>query len=179
MVARELSDGPSFAGQQSVILTLPAAATSGYTTVTTGVLQTSIALDSSHLNGFATRFGSTFDEYRILGVNVKIRPISPATGVTRYFFNEKNGTVPSTVDAYERVGLTLSNSNANSSSTRTMSWRARDLLDLQYTPIGTNFTPVWLKIYTDLDTFGAPAVATPISYLEVDFLVEFRGLQAA
>jgi len=160
------------------MLTLPAPSALLTTTVTTGIISNSIALDKTQINGFATRFGTTFDEYRIRGVNVKIRPLTVSTGVTKHMFDEKSATVPAATDAISRIGKLLGNNSADTSSTTTMRWRARDLLDLEYTAIGTTVTPVYFKTYTDTANFGAPATVVPLWFLELDFIVEFRGLKS-
>jgi len=60
-----------------------------------------------------------------------------------------------------------------------MRWRAKDLLDLQYTAIGTVSTPVTFKTYTDLANYGAPAAVTNLWLLEPDFIMEFRGIKSS
>jgi hypothetical protein len=147
------------------------------TTVTTGVIANSQGLSIADINTFSTRFGNTFDEYRILGVNVKIRPLADSTGITQLFFDEKSSAAPTVAESYNRTRLTLPNTNAQSKSFTVLRWRARDLLDLEYQPIGTTFTPVYFKTYTDTANFAAPAVVTPLWFYEYDFIMEFRGIK--
>ncbi len=58
-----------------------------------------------------------------------------------------------------------------------MTWRARDLVDLQYTPCGTGVTPVALCVYTDAANFGAPITVTDLGIIEFEFQIEFRGFE--
>jgi hypothetical protein len=142
------------------------------------VIASIVAPNSANITGFATRFASTFDEYRILGASVKVTPVTASVGVTKFWFDEKSSSTPTSNEAQERTSTPLANSNSNSSSYRTFSWRAKDLLDLQYTPIGTNVTPVNFKIYTDLATWGAPVAVTNLWIIEPNVLIEFRGLKS-
>lgn len=174
-----LSDGPAYAGQQTARLRVPGFSGIFSTTVTTGVISGSLVLGPAAIVDFATRFGKTFDEYRILGADVMIRPLSVSTGVTRFFFDEKSATAPTIDDSQERIGLSLPNNSANVKSAALMTWRARDLLDLEYTPIGTDSTPAYWKLYTDTATWGAPTAVTALWLAVIDFHIEFRGLRGA
>jgi hypothetical protein len=178
MVLRELSDGPSYAGQQKATLQITATPALYSTTVTTGVIASSYGISPANVLNWATRFGGTFDEYRILSVTMRIRPIAAATGVTTMWFDEKVAAVATSTEAAERTLSLFSNSNASArSGVINLRWSARDLLDLQYTPTGTTtVNPVYFKIYTDNSNYGAPTTVTPMWLLEPIFSVEFRGI---
>jgi hypothetical protein len=175
---RELSDGSAYGGQQKVRLRLEGIASLILTTVTTGVATSAYTLGSAGILGFATRFGSTFDEYRVLGADVRITPLSASVGVSKMWFDEKSTATPTSNEAQERTCVPLANTNAMSSSRKIMRWRARDLLDLQYSPIGTATTPATFKVYSDNANFGASVVATPLWLVEPVFVIEFRGLKS-
>ena len=172
-------DGPSYSGQPIVRLRVPALVGLPATVVTTGLIASSSAIGSAAVTGFATRFGSTFDEYRITGADVLVRPLSISTGISNFWFDEKSSTTPVLLDALERVQVRASNNSADEKSSFTMRWRARDLVDLTYSPIGTPTTPVYFKVYTDNTTFASPIVTTQLWVLEYRLHVEFRGLKAA
>jgi hypothetical protein len=175
-VKRELGDGPAYAGQQVARLRLEGTPSLLTTTVTTGVIASAIQLSWSQITGFTTRFGSTFDEYRILGTDVRITPVSASSGVSKMWFDEKTTSAPTANEAKERTSVPLANTSAMSSSRKTMRWRARDLLDLQYTPISTPAVPVTFKVYTDSATWGAPIAVTNLWLVEPVFTIEFRGI---
>jgi len=173
-----LSDGPAYAGQQKIRLRLPSIPGLLATTITTGVIANSYELSTANIVSFAARFGSTFDEYRILGADVAITPVTASVGVSVHLFDEKSTAAPTQADSQERIGLRLANTNANAKSKTTMRWRARDLLDLEYTAIGTTTTPCTFKTYTDLAVWGAPVAVTNLWLVEPTLIVEFRGIKS-
>jgi hypothetical protein len=178
-IGAQLSDGPAYAGQQKSVFRLPGTPTLLTTTVTSGLIANSTNISTGNISGFSTRFGSTFDEYRILGCDVIMRPVAASTGISVVMFDEKSSAVPTSSDAANRVGRRLINSNASSDGgSVVMKWRARDLVDLQYTAIGTGVTPCYVKVYTDAATWGAPVVATALWIIEPMLIIEFRGIKS-
>jgi hypothetical protein len=175
----ELSDSASYAGQQHFRVKLTGAVQLSAFTVTTGVVTQAYAVTAADIIGFATRFGSTFDEYRILGFDARVRPVGANSGVAAMWFDEKNTAAPTANEANERSLSLYSNSNAASNTQITLRWRAHDLLDLQYTPIGTtSVQPVTFKIYTDNANYGAPITAVGAWLVEPLYYVEFRGMKS-
>jgi hypothetical protein len=172
-------DGPSYRGQPRVRLTLPGVLGTLSTTVTTGVIAQNDVVSTSQILNFASRFGNTFDEYRIVGATVRVRAVGPNSGILRCWFDEKSGSAPTQADAVERIGQSTVLNSADPKSCFQMKWTARDLLDLQYTAIGTSSSPVYFKIYTDNADFGAPIAATVVVFREIDLHVEFRGLKTS
>jgi len=173
-----LSDSVAYKGQQHTQLRLEGTPVLLPTTVTTGVIAFAYAVSSANVTGFATRFGSTFDEYRILGAEFRVTPVSASVGVSKMWFDEKNVANPTANEAQERTNVPLANTNAMSRSRMNLRWRARDLLDLQYTPIGTVGQPATFKVYTDLAQWGAPVAATNLWLIEPVFTFEFRGIKS-
>lgn len=158
---------------------LPTAPAIGSTVITTGVMAASFPITASQVLGFAARFASTFDEYRILGADIILRPAGPNSGSSAFWFDEKSPTTPTQNESLERTAVILPNNSANSKSTRMLRWRARDLLDLEYHPIGTtNVQPVTFKLYTDNVAWAAPIVATQLWVVQAVLHVEFRGLKS-
>lgn len=178
-VSRQLSDGPAYAGQQRCVLRLEGTPSILPTTVTTGVISSVYTVSSSAITGFATRFGSTFDEYRILKCQFRITAIAAASGLSKFWFDEKSNTAPTLNESFERTSKPMMNTNANmKSQNTTMVWVARDLLDLEYVAIGTATTPAYLKVYTDAANWGAPIVAANVWIIEPIFTIEFRGIKS-
>lgn len=173
----ELSDSPAYAGQVVVKIKLPSSATKLTTTVTTGVVASAIQVSSAQLLGFATRFGSTFDEYRIVGINARVIPLGPNAGIMKCWFDEKSTSAPTANESLEKTAVSVSLNNAHSSS-RLQIWRARDLLDLQFTAIGSAVTPVTFKQYTDNAFWGSSVAVTDVATVQFDCLVEFRGVKS-
>jgi hypothetical protein len=176
-VRRELSDSQSYQGQQHARLQITAEPSLLSTTVTTGVIAFSYQVAPGNVENWATRFGGTFDEYRILSAQIRVRPVSATSGVSTMWFDEKVVSAPTLTEAQSRNVHLFSNTNAATRSFVTMRWNARDLLDLQYTPTGTTtVAPVTFKIYSDATNYGAPIAATATWLIEPVFTVEFRGI---
>lgn len=174
-----LNDASAYAGQVKFRSAFPGSSDILATTVTTGVIADVQTFDvTNDVSNWSTRFAATFDEYRVLGIDVLIRPVSASVGVTRFWFDEKDtGNAPTAAQAQERVGITLPNTNANPKADTLLSWRAKDLLDLHYTAIGTASTPVAFKTYTSLSVWGAPIAVTNLWIIQSTYHVEFRGLK--
>jgi hypothetical protein len=144
------------------------------TTVTSGVISTSFQITSTNVNSFSTRFGATFVEYRIIKCAVKLRNFSSTNpGLLQLWFDEKSTTVPTLAEAAERATKSLSACDIEPTS---MSWTNSDTLDLQYYAIGTAYTPVTFKVYTNNANFGSSIVATDYMEIVPVARVQFRGL---
>jgi len=170
-------ESQAYKGQQKAVLMLTGAssllATSGG-----GTIAQAIQIASSLITGFSTRFGNSFDEYRILSCKVHVCSVSGGSGLSAFWFDEKSTSSPTLNNAQERTILDiLVNNCANSKSSKTFSWRARDLLDLNYTPIGTAVTPVTFKVYTDSANYDA-GVSQNTWFIQPELLIEFRGISS-
>jgi len=155
---------------------LPCNCAKNATTVTTGLIAIAYNVNIGNVIGFATRFGSTFVEYRIVRARINIQMFSSTNpGVLRVWWDEKSNATPTEVEAEERATGSLSCSATD--KVLTSKWVCADPLDLQYQAIATTFTPVTFKFYTDNANFGSSIVAT--DYLEIsgEFQFQFRGLQ--
>jgi len=174
-----LNDGPSYLGQQRFMVTMPTQTTLTPTIVTTGVIADTFTSFDSIINGFTARFGSTFDEYRILRITALIRPVSNASGISMFWFDEQDTSTAPTLNAsQERYALALSNSNANSASFKQMTWNAKDLVDLGYSPLGFTSSPVAFKVYTDAANYGSPITVTNLWAISFMCMFEFRGIHS-
>jgi hypothetical protein len=176
-VRRELSNSPSYAGQQHAVFQITASPSLQSSTVTTGVIAFDYPVQVGNIANWASRFAGTFDEYRILACVIRVRPVGSATGVSAMWFDEKVASAPTLTEAQERNLALFSNSNAAAKSFVTLRWKARDLLDLQFSAVSaTTVTPVTFKIYTDATNYGSPIAATAIWLCEPVFTIEFRGI---
>lgn len=179
VIPRSLNDGPAYLGQKKFIVNLPGVPTILSTTITTGVVQGLFACGNviaNNVQGFSTRFGSTFDEYRILKVNYQLTPLAQSTGLAVCFFDEKLNANPTANESQERsaVRMPLSNTRAPMH----MTWKAKDLLDLQYTAIGVDVAPAFFKVYSSNALWGSSVAATQVLLVEPSFQIEFRGLKS-
>jgi len=146
------------------------------TTVTTGLIAGSIGTNIGFVQSFATRFGSTFVEYRIIKAVFRIRFFSSTNpGIVQFWLDEKSTGTPTLNEALERATVT---SNASAiDRIPELRWVCADPLDLQYTAIGTTVTTLTFKVYSNNANFGSSIAAS--DYLEVipEFCFQFRGLQ--
>ncbi len=172
-----LRDTDSYTGQQHSMLTMPM--TPIIFSPTAGTIAGVLPITIGGIQAFATRFGSTYDEYRILKALVRIRCLSSGVaGVTKFWFDEKSSATPTLTAAQERYTITLVNNNANSRSFTTLSWVARDLLDLEFSAIVTSTIPVWFCCYTDSTNFGNNQATGGLWLVEPMVTLEFRGLKS-
>jgi len=146
------------------------------TTVTSGIISSTLFVSKNSIASFATRFGSTFVEYRMVKAKITGRMFSSNNpGVLQMWYDEKVASGPTSAEATERYIISC---NASAVDKRpSLKWTASDPLDLQYVAIGTAITLCTFKTYTDAATFGASVVATDYAELEGAICFQFRGLQ--
>jgi len=173
-----LANRPSFALQPLATHWVESFNTKLTTTVTSGQIASVINIDPTTLiTNWATRFQTLYEEYRVVGAKMRLLNFSSNNpGTMLMFWDEKSATAPTNTTASERATKRV---NAGSvDRAHTMTWNARDLLDLQYTPIGTSVVPVYWKLFTNSANNGSSAVAT--DYCTVDFKlhIQFRGFVA-
>jgi hypothetical protein len=145
------------------------------TTVATGQIANVYAVTAAAIPTFATRFASLFEEYRIVKVRFVVKNFSTINpGLFTHWFDEKNATAPT---AAEALRINLKTFSACSPSPHSLTWVARDPLDLQYTDCSSLLTnPVSYKLYTDNAVFGSSIVATAYAQVTASILIQFRGL---
>lgn len=178
--SQRLPDSNSYAGQQVARLRLDGVPQLLSTTTGTGVINDVYQVEVNQILAFATRFGNTFDEYRILGADIKVTCTASSTGISKFWFDEKSPNTPTVNESQERTVVALPNNSSNSKACRTFRWRARDLLDLQFSPIGAlTVNPVTFKIYTNNANYGSPTTVTSLWVVESVLIVEFRGINSS
>lgn len=155
---------------------LPALPVKATTTVATGGISGLYQISPAAIQSFATRFGSTFVEYRIIRARFRIRFFSSTNpGVVQFFMDEKVGAVPTLAEAQERYTLSLSASSTDTEPV--LKWVSADPLDLQYQPIGTTTPLAYFKYFTNNANFGSSIVALDYFEISPEFEFQFRGLQ--
>jgi len=176
-----LNDGFSYRGQQVWTAQLPCEPLLILAPVG-GTTQFVYNIDGNAVLGFTARFGATFDEFRILGCHVEVHAVSTLVfGLLKLWFDEKTSANPTSNESQERIADTMCLNASSPSSGRHMTWYAKDLLDLQYTPIGTiTTTPVYWKCYTDTANWAYTpnTVITAVAIAQPTLIVEFRGLRS-
>lgn len=178
MKALELKLIRSYPNQAVWQVWIPGTPTKFTTTVTTGLIAGTSIVNNANITAFATRFGSTFVEYRIIRARFRIRLFgSTNPGVLHFWMDEKSTATPTLAEANERANLIVSASAVDRQPE--LSWTAADPVDLAYNAIGTALNSATFKVYTNNAQFGSSIVAS--DYLEVEpiFEIQFRGLQGA
>jgi hypothetical protein len=174
-----LNDSSSYPGQQRFVCKVESSPMIYTTTVTSGIISDQYQVDPvNQVTGWSSRFGACFDEFRVLKAVFRLRPLVASTGLTRFWIDEKNAGAGTANEAKERNGLYLLNTNAAPSANAQLVWKAKDLLDLQYTATQTSVVPAQLKIYTSNAAWGSTAVATPLWIIEAQYDIEFRGIKS-
>jgi len=93
--------------------------------------------------------------------------------------DDEDATLPTVNYAAERRGTLKSNNSANEGSTFTLNYQSQDVDDLKF--IGTvttpTYTPMALKIYSDLSTYVTQP-STDLWLISWEGFFEFRGIGA-
>jgi len=142
-----------------------------------GALAQSIPIDKTNVALFATRFGATFGEYAIVGARFEIRtqgPVAAQQGFYTVTIDEKSAASPTSA-VLDQARLDVLISTTESPNVHVINWKPVDYLDLDWTPIGTTYTPAWLKLFaSNANTFtGASTTASVVVTGAIAFC--FRG----
>jgi hypothetical protein len=173
--------GPSLVAQEQAVTTILVPGTPHIitTTVTSGLTQFVLKLDPpADIEGWATRFAADYEEVRSLGANVRIISTQQSNGVSAVWIDEKFANAPTLTETIGKNVDWLKNS-ANVKQRERYVWIPNDLSDMDFvsgaaTSIGS---AAYFKLYTDNAHYNAPIVATSIFLVQVDYLLEFRGIQ--
>jgi len=171
--------GQSYKGEVRSTITLPGTPVLLTTAVTTGLIAASYEITPNNVTNFSTRFGSTFESYRIVGCRMRIRPLVQSTGVSAVFWDENTTAVPTLTEAQGRVGDMIQNSIAAGPSQHTSTWSVKKIEDLSFVDVGTPYTFATFKLYTNAANFGGPATALNLFLLTPELDFQFKGLQSA
>jgi hypothetical protein len=144
-------------------------------TVTTGVVSSVISMNPVALvTNWATRFQTLYEEYRVKAVRARVLCASGSnTGTLLCYWDEKSNTAPSNASASQEAMKRICNGDVYKE--HIMTWHAKDLLDLEYTAIGTAVNPVYWKLYTDTANNAAPPLAQPFCTVDFRLTIQFRG----
>jgi hypothetical protein len=156
-------------------LVIPGAQLTVSTTVTTGVIATALTVSAGNISNFTARFGSLYEEYRIVRVKFMFKCFSSTNpGLLTHWVDEKQSAAPTLAEAAVKSKLQFS---ASSPSPHVLTWTAQDPLDLQYIDIGTtNVTVCTYKVYSDNAAYGSSIVATAYGTIVPTYYIQFRGL---
>lgn len=145
---------------------------------TTGLVSTYVAPALSQLNK-ASSIKAIFDEYRVLKIRFRVKPCTLANGSTKFVLDDADATVPDQTWADSVRGYMLSNNSSDPKSDRTFTYVSQDFDDLawQSTYSDATYTPVALKMFSSLSSYGTPT-STNLWIVTWEALFEFRGIGA-
>ena len=151
--------------------------TQQFLTIVAGALAGVIPIDLTVVSAFAARFGVVFKEYAIVGCKLELRPNNMAvtSGMTGAYLDENSGAVPTAGTTQNVPRLDMMNAPLFDTKPYLMTWTPRDILDLDYVPISTTFTPVYLKLFTNSANFGTQATTTGQWIITGSIAFTFRG----
>ncbi len=146
-------------------------------TLVSGAVAAVVALDTSLIANWSTRFASLFKEYAIVGAALELRPnnIAVTAGIVAAFLDEKSNAAPSQADMQDRPKLDMTCGPLFVPRAYRIKWMPGDLLDLDYTSSATNYTPVWLKIFSSVAATYTTATTTGQILVTGTLALEFRG----
>jgi len=171
-----VGDAKSFSNQLITRMVLPGTPQQLFPSVS-GIIQLSGYMGTGDITTFASRFGGTFQQYRILGVDCKVLALGGFNGASVMWFDEFSSAVPTFANASIRNSWLVPNTSNNPQSNRVFKWRARNLEDLAYTAIGSVYNPVYFKVYTDNTTYSTDlSMGHAIWLLQPWYIIEFKSL---
>jgi len=146
------------------------------TTVTTGVVSISQALETIFIPNFSTRF-SAFQEARVIGSRVKVLLFSSTNpGVLNHWYESGvDTTAPTSDNAMNQIVKRFN--SADILGTHGLRYTPSDPLELTWQPVSDAGTIAGnYNFYTDAANYGAPIVVTVLGQIQLDLLVQMRGL---
>ncbi len=167
----------SYANQPLATHVIPAG--SYLLTPTGGTVASATPVDPTTLiNGWATRFQTLYEEYRVVKVKAQVNFFSSTNpGILASYWDEKTPYTTPTV-AIVQQRSTFKTSLSSTDRPLNMTWVPRDLLDLEYTAIGTAVSPVAICFYTDSANYGSGGGITNFAEVSLFITIQFRGFQS-
>jgi len=167
---------PAYKGQNVIRVVIPHAVGILTTTVTSGLIANSNVLNLADLANSAD-FASTWDEWRLVAVEVEMYCLTVSTGVTRFWFDDQDTSAPTVAEAVARPGITLPNNSAAAPTKHVMKWFATDDIDYAWNLTSSpSINTVSFKVYTDSAIFGAPTAVTNLWTYVFHATFDFRGI---
>jgi hypothetical protein len=152
--------------------------------ITTGTVAQTVVLDpTARVNNWPTRFASLFEEYRVIGIEMKVRAsqgvvTGGVNGTHVSWWDEYSSGTPTATQAIQRVTKERSNNADNRLSQYNLKWKPQDPKDYEFFATATGTQPVFFKIYTDVANFANSNISSSNEFvLQPWFMVQFRGLR--
>lgn len=147
--------------------------------IAAGAIAISSPIDSTNIPNFATRFGSLFKEFAIVGARFELRvcAVTSPQGVLLAYIDENSNAAPtSTALNYAHAECPLVSSSVDSTgSIHKVEWVAKSYADLTWDSTGTSGNVGYLKLFASSGTTGTNASTTAQVLVTGVFAVCFRG----
>ena len=167
---------PSTPGEQRVAIWVEQELSPYTTAATTGIVANNNPFTASDITNFATRFGATFDTYRITEAYITFRPCNVMNGQLVLWLEELSTTTPTLTAARTSSARKYLNLNSSDGQTVTFHWRATELPDLDWDDTtALSAASFEINAYTSLAEYGATP-STLCCLVNVKARLELKGL---
>lgn len=131
---------------------------------------------------WSTRFGSTFLEYRILAVEMKVRAVHQSglgNGCHVSWWDETGSGSTTTQSMAIRMDTKLRPSDvSNPKSCYNLYWQPQNPEDMEFQPTSGGSVPVTFRLYSDSTYFGLNVSAGANMFtVQPWYLIQFRSLK--
>ena len=170
------SGAPSNPSQIQVQMWLQGPPTKLTSQSSTGLISAAVTPSLNSLNN-ASSWKTIYDEYRIMKIRFTCIPLGVNGGCTKFVLDDGDATLPNATFAQARRGYLVTNNSSFKGSTLKLNYKSEDLTDLEWLGTGTapTYTPMALKVYTDLSTYVTQP-STDLWLISWECLFQFRGI---
>lgn len=167
---------PVYPGQAVATMKLYSTPALLTTTVTTGVVATSINFDPvTQIPAWDTRIQTLWKEYRVIKVRKCIQLFSATNAGMLMLWAGTTSGAPTAAEGLNARSLRFNASSVD--RLHELSWVPSDPADLAYKLTSASSTPAFAKVYTDAANFGAPIAVTILGLLTMEYTLQFREFQ--
>jgi hypothetical protein len=168
---------PAFPGQPTYSCKVQSDPVKLTTTVTTGVIASTIIISSANITNFAARFQG-FEEGRIIKAKLKISTFSSTNpGRILVYADADDATTPTLALAQSHKRLEFS--AGDNKGVKSIVYDVHDLAKLEWTSVFAGLPACgYFKIYTNNANLGSSIVATDYLDYSIEYTLQFRGFSA-
>lgn len=130
-------------------------------------------------------YAKVYDEFRVLSIQVVISPVAIVSGLTMFYMDEDDSTLPTNVTAVTHASNVYSNDTVCAPVFRwkkyqmhgyNMQWTPAALEDMDWHDTSAAWAHVYLKAYTDNSFYSTPD-ETHLYVVRAFYTLSFRGTQ--
>jgi hypothetical protein len=130
-------------------------------------------------------YSKVHDEFRVLSITIVISPVAITSGITMFYLDEDDSSLPTNVLAATKASNTYSNNNVACPVYRfkkylvhgyDMHWSPASLQDMDWHDTSSAWQHIYLKAYTDNAFYSTPD-ETHLFVIRAYYTIAFRGVQ--